>query len=434
MKQKKLNYHLMPKKGWLNDPNGLVYFQGRYHIFYQADEDSIYGNVNKAWGHYSTKDFQKYIRHETAVFPDSIYDKNGAYSGSAVVKDKILYLFYTGNVKHEGNYDYILSGRDHNLMRVESKDGIHFVNKKCLLTNSDYPKDCTKHVRDPKVFEKDKAYHLVLGARLSSNQGCVLEYVSKDLETWRYVGRYIPDKNNGYMIECPDYIQTYIDNYLLCSPQGLNESMDGYRNRYESGYYKVKGNKLVDYHILDHGFDFYAPQTFYGSDRCIMIAWIGMPDNDYIDIVEDWNQALTIPRQLSFNNRIRQYPIQEILDLRFQRKVHINSFSTTKSCNIEFEVNKDFSLSLNNVKLTLYSNVLTLDVSICCCNRGERSIKDIKVNKVSIFVDESIMEIFVNNGEYTLTSRFYDEEDILRVSGIGIQKLVSYQMKGFDIQ
>lgn len=50
MKINKLNYHLMPKKGWLNDPNGLVYFKGEYHIFYQADEENLLGHVNKAWG------------------------------------------------------------------------------------------------------------------------------------------------------------------------------------------------------------------------------------------------------------------------------------------------------------------------------------------------------------------------------------------------
>ena len=54
----------MPKKGWLNDPNGLVYFKGEYHIFYQADEENLLGHVNKAWGHYSTKDFITYKRHE----------------------------------------------------------------------------------------------------------------------------------------------------------------------------------------------------------------------------------------------------------------------------------------------------------------------------------------------------------------------------------
>ena len=74
----------------------------------------------EAWGHYATKDFQTYTRHATAVSPDSKYDKNGAYSGSAIIRDDILYVFYTGNVKYEGPYDFIHEGREHNVMRVES--------------------------------------------------------------------------------------------------------------------------------------------------------------------------------------------------------------------------------------------------------------------------------------------------------------------------
>ena len=55
--------------------------------------------------------------------------KNGAYSGSAIIRDDILYVFYTGNVKYEGPYDFIHEGREHNVMRVESRDGITFEHK-----------------------------------------------------------------------------------------------------------------------------------------------------------------------------------------------------------------------------------------------------------------------------------------------------------------
>ena len=290
----------MPKKGWLNDPNGLVYFKGEYHIFYQADEENLLGHVNKAWGHYSTKDFITYKRHELAILPDSIYDKNGAYSGSAIVKDDVLYLFYTGNVKHEGNHDYITSGREHNLMRVESKDGIHFTNKVCLLKNEDYPSDCTNHVRDPKIFVKEGLYHLVLGARLLDNTSCVLEYISNDLNTWTYTRRYTPKATMGYMIECPDYLFDQDNSYIVCSPQGLLENNKQFQNTYACGYYKINQNDLINYQTLDYGFDFYAPQTFYGTKSNIMIGWIGMPDNDYIDYYQDWNQTLSIPRVIEF--------------------------------------------------------------------------------------------------------------------------------------
>ena len=436
MKINKLNYHLMPKKGWLNDPNGLVHFKGEYHIFYQADEESLLGHVNKAWGHYSTKDFITYKQHELAILPDSIYDKNGAYSGSAIVKDDVLYLFFlSGNVKHEGNHDYITSGREQNLMRVESKDGIHFTNKVCLLYNEDYPNDCSNHVRDPKIFVKEGQYHLVLGARLLDNTSCVLEYVSNDLNAWTYLKRYTPKDTVGYMIECPDYLCDKDISYIVCSPQGLLENNKQFQNRYACGYYKINRNNLVDYQTLDYGFDFYAPQTFYGTKSNVMIGWIGMPDNDYIDFYDDWNQTLSMPRKLKFTDgKMIQYPIHEILSLRCDKKVFNTNISLPKSCNIEFNVESDFVIALNNVVLSYKNTEICLDLSQCDCGRTKRYIKDIDVKRVSIFIDESVMEIFISDGEYTMTSRFYDNEKDLFVRFEGINEIETYKMKGFKIE
>lgn len=434
MSVNKLKYHLMPRKGWLNDPNGLVYFKGHYHIFYQADEDDLQGRANKSWGHYSTKDFVTYTQHDLAILPDSKYDQNGAYSGSAIVKEGTLYLFYTGNVKHSGNYDYIHLGREHNLMRVESKDGIHFENKKCILKNDDYPSDCTNHVRDPKIFVIDGKYHLVLGARLSDDTSCVLEYISDDLESWTYFHRYTPNKDVGFMIECPEYIQDGSDNFILCSPQGLQKNMQPFQNVYDTGYYRIEQYNLVDYQTLDYGFDFYAPQTFYNTKRQIMIAWIGMPDNQYFDQIEDWNQTLSLPRMIDFDKgEIKQRPIDEVLGLRKPKKVFTDDFIISKSSNIEFEVLQDFSLHLNNISLIYEKEVLCLDLSKCNCKRSKRYIKDIHINNMSIFIDESVLEIFINDGRYTMTSRFYDSKDNLFVTSKGLKRIVTYEMRGFEI-
>lgn len=434
MVNKQLKYHLMPKKGWLNDPNGLVYFKGRYHIFYQADEDSLDGHINKSWGHYSTQNFNTYIRHDLAIVPDSPDDKNGAYSGSAVIKNDVLYLFYTGNVKYEGDYDYVLRGREHNLMRVESTDGIHFVNKKCLLKNEDYPKDCTKHVRDPKLFKKGDLYHLVLGARLKDNTSCVLEYVSTDLEKWKYLDRYIPNEKMGFMIECPDYVDVGNQAFMFCSPQGLNTEHDLNRNIYESGFYMIKNHRLVDYARLDYGFDFYAPQTFYNTDRTIMIGWVGMPDNSYVDCVGEWNQALTLPRKITKGKKIKQFPIQEILNLRSNKTIHNDSFSISKSSNLEFHAQQSFIIRLNNVVLLYENSKLCLDLTRCNCQRNYRYIDNITVDTISLFVDETVLEIFINDGEYTMTTRFYDDEPSLNINFEGIEEIVSYEMRGFKIQ
>lgn len=73
------------------------------------------------------------------LYPDEPFDCHGVYSGSALVEDGMLYLYYTGNVKHPGEYDYIKQGRGHNVCLATSRDAIHLDNKRCLMYNQDYP-------------------------------------------------------------------------------------------------------------------------------------------------------------------------------------------------------------------------------------------------------------------------------------------------------
>ncbi len=432
----RLKYHLMPRVGWMNDPNGLSYFDGKYHIFYQQDEKDIYGRMHRHWGHYMTKDFHSYTKEMDAIYGDTKRDKNGAYSGSAIEKDGTLYLFYTGNVRHEGNYDYIHAGREHNVLRVESKDGIHFSNKQCLMLNKDYPEDCTCHVRDPKVYQENGSYYMLLGARLNDDTGCVLRFKSKDLESWQYDTRYVPTQTNGYMIECPNILYLNDQTFIMASPQGLKQDGYRYENVYDNGYYELNGTKLDNYKTLDHGFDFYAAQTFSGSNRSILIAWMGMPDAEYQTPTEseNWMHALTLPRELSFNGCIRQYPIQEILDLREHEEKYGNDFKTTKFSSMDMDIHDEFELRMNDMVLSYREKLLTLDLSKCGCGRIKRHIEGIDISNISIFIDISSIEIFVNKGEYVMTSRYFDNHNDMCVKFDGIEEIVAYKMKGFEIK
>ena len=85
---KRLKYHYQPEKGWLNDPNGLVYFKGYYHIFYQyAPNHQMPFLEPMCWGHARTKDFITFEELPIALAPDKPYDKDGCFSGTAIVKD-----------------------------------------------------------------------------------------------------------------------------------------------------------------------------------------------------------------------------------------------------------------------------------------------------------------------------------------------------------
>ena len=129
--------HLEPKSGWINDPNGLCYFKGEYHVYYQYSPDSPTGSGRKCWGHLKSPDLINWRSMGIVLFPDTPDDKDGVYSGCGFVKDDTLYLFYTGNVKEDGDHDYVTSGRGANVILVTTQNGHDMSDKKVLLRNSD---------------------------------------------------------------------------------------------------------------------------------------------------------------------------------------------------------------------------------------------------------------------------------------------------------
>ena len=140
----------MPPDGWLNDPNGLCRFRGEYHVFFQYAPGEPEGGL-KHWGHYISRDLVAWDYAGIALSPEEDFESRGVYSGSALIRDGKMHLFYTGNVKLSGDYNYITDGRQGNTILVSSSDGRSFGKKELLMTNADYPQDLTCHVRDPKV-------------------------------------------------------------------------------------------------------------------------------------------------------------------------------------------------------------------------------------------------------------------------------------------
>ncbi|MBR1740501.1 MAG: glycoside hydrolase family 32 protein, partial [Lachnospiraceae bacterium] len=313
-------FHLMPPVGWLNDPNGLCQLHGVYHVFFQYSPFHVDGGM-KAWGHATSNDLISYTYQGAPLVPDESFDKDGVYSGCAWVEEDRMHLYYTGNVKEEGEHDYIYSGRGANVIYVSSEDGVHFSEKELLLTNADYPAECTNHVRDPKIYKKDGSYYMVLGVILYGNgqgdKGAILIYRSEDLKHFSYDHTYTTEETFGYMWECPDIFELDGKEILSISPQGLETLEYRFQNIYQSGYF-IKGTD--EFTEWDMGFDFYAPQTFLDeTGRRILIGWAGMPDADYKGRLEteEWQHLMTIPRELRYaDGKILQNPIEELENYR----------------------------------------------------------------------------------------------------------------------
>lgn len=422
----RLKYHLMPPVGWLNDPNGLCQFNDVYHIFYQYSPEEATGG-RKGWGHYSTKDFLSFVEEESPLFPDSQMDKDGAYSGSAFVENNQIHFYYTGNIKFEGDYDYINEGRGHYVNYLTSNDGVSFSQKETLLKNKDYPQDMSCHVRDPKIYKENHKYYLILGARTKDSVGCVLIYESDNLKDWTYKTRLTTSKTFGYMWECPDLFKIDSQKILITCPQGVEQQGYKYENVYQNGYFLVEGNietnlSLSQFYELDNGFDFYAPQTFEDNNgRRILIGWMGLPDIPYTNptIQYKWQHALTLPRELTLkNNQIYQYPIQETMQLRKNHvhkelKAHETYQYQTHVCEIQLiPSTQTFEIHLRkDVQLKYDGSVLTLSLKESGFGRQKRHVEIKHIDEIGIFSDTSSLEIFINKGEKVMTTRVYDQQD-----------------------
>lgn len=436
-------YHLAPPDGWLNDPNGLCQMNGTFHFYFQYVPKNPEGGLAH-WGHYQSRDLAHWEFTGIVLYPDSPYDKDGTYSGSALTEDGIIYLFYTGNVKKAGNYDYISAGRGANTMLVATRDGQTVSEKQCLMTNEDYPADLSCHVRDPKVFKENGRYYMVQGARTNRDQGIVLVFESGDKKRWRYISRIQTADVFGYMWECPDLFTLSTATILSVSPQGLTATDRQFQNQYQSGYFLVTGDYRIEggcqlsaFREWDMGFDFYAPQTFLDeTGRRILVGWAGIGDcRDYNNapaLADGWQHMFTLPRELTIKeNAICQMPVSEIRNLRKQEERILNDeFSCTDVSEILIEnmTNQPMEINFCDSLLLTYDRERQLfSMSFKNAAGSGRKIRNATVKELSsidILIDRSIMEVYINDGRCVFTTRFYFKKHELTVKTKGVTGIV----------
>lgn len=437
----RLKYHITPKKGLLNDPNGFIQINGEYHLFYQWHPfDTKHGL--KYWAHLKSLDLFNWEELPVALEPKDVYDSHGCYSGSAVDDNGIFTLIYTGNVKDkDGN-------RETYQCLATSEDFINFKKYENNPVMCNQPKGYTRHFRDPKVWNRDGIWYMVIGAQRESNEGAALLFKSKDLKDWNLVGE-MCDSKLGYMWECTNIFDLDDKDILLFCPQGVEAHGDLYNNIYQTGYFVGKldynTGKLEhgDFKEIDRGFEFYAPQiTIDEKGRRLMIAWMGLPEEEEHPTTEyGWIHAMTMPRVLELkNNKIYQEPVEEIKLLRKNKviynDVNINNeeIELENICgdvievSAEFEIQdaKEFGIKLrcskNDDEYTniFYNNETSkFELDRNKSGRGYGGIRRCKVEdtkltnklKLNIFIDVSSVEIFINDGEEVFTARIYPGEE-----------------------
>ncbi|WP_051229357.1 glycoside hydrolase family 32 protein [Paludibacterium yongneupense] len=423
-------FHLMPPRGLMNDPNGLVWFDGAYHVFYQWHGDSCRHGL-KSWGHYASPDLVNWRSLPPALTPEHDYESHGCYSGSALVDGDDLLLLYTGNVRL-GNGE-----RASYQCLARSTDGVRFAKRGPVLSAP--PSGFTQHFRDPKVWREGDDYFMVMGAQTVQEQGTVLLYRSDTPSSWHLVGDLLPVRDNGYMCECPDFFRLNGMDMLLFCPQGRQPEGNRFQNRYPSGYVAGRADLATAtfehdaFDELDRGFDFYAPQTMLDpGGRRILFGWMGLPEEEETPTVDDgWSHCLTLPRVLEWREgRLWQQPPVELQALRgpvvahgrhsldgelslpglvgecFELECEIEPGEASR-CGIDVRAGGD---AFTRIEFDSANATLRLDRRASGTGAsGVRTSPPLGRERLRlrVFVDCSSIEIFVNDGEQVFTARIY---------------------------
>lgn len=447
----RLGFHVMAPSGWMNDPNGFCYFKGYYHIFYQYHPHSPHWGPMH-WGHARSKDLIHWENLPTALIPGDPEDKDGCFSGSAVVKDDVMYLFYTGHHYYDdGDPEHFWQNQN----MAYSTDGVTFQKYENNPIIQTAPEDNTHHFRDPKVWQHDDIYYMIIGSQNTQKLGRAILYKSQDLKQWDYVGAMstsVDLETEGFMWECPDFFSLNGKDIFLFSPQGIKEENEKHLNLYNLGYfvgqldYATGHYSRGDFQELDKGFDFYATQTTETPDgRRIAFAWMAMWENNMPEQEDGWSGALTLPRELTLkDDHLYMNPVAELKGLRtdagttfksnLDSAIALTKNAIYKEILLKLDDNHiDFKLSLKNEEnhevVTLAFNAQKQQFILARDDREDQrfgSIKPCDAMTLQLLIDKSSLEIFINGGETVFSTRFYSEEQLT----VWLESISSIAMTG----
>ncbi|MBT1176126.1 glycoside hydrolase family 32 protein [Bifidobacterium callimiconis] len=330
-------FHIASNGGWINDPNGLCYYKGRWHVFYQLHPyGTQWGPMH--WGHVSSTDMIHWKREPIAMAPSLEEEKNGVFSGSAVIDDNgDLKFYYTGHrwangvdgTGGEWQVQMLAEPEDDKLTRIEKKGMV-----------VDCPRDQVHwHFRDPKVWKTGGVWYMTFGVSSAEQRGQMWLYTSEDMVEWTFKTVLFehPDPD-VFMLECPDFFPVKDkdgNEKWVIGFSAMGAKKNGFMNRnvnnagYMIGTWEPGGQfkPETEFRLWDCGHNYYAPQSFNTvpgdtddntDGRQIMYGWLSpfvqpIPLDD-----EGWCGQLTLPREvyLGEDGDIHTVPATEMTGLR----------------------------------------------------------------------------------------------------------------------
>lgn len=454
-------YHFLPPANWMNDPNGPLFWKGKYHIFYQHNPYAAFhggrtGTIH--WGHAFSEDlvYWKHLPIALAPTPDGP-DKDGVYSGCAVDNNGVPTILYTGILPEvqciATSTDDMITWKKHDRNPV-----IDFPPKDLEVTG----------FRDPCVWREGDGWYMLLGSGIKGIGGTSLLYRSRDLINWEYLYPLcIGDGNKtGDMWECPDFFPLGNKYVLLVSvwrrrwnPYFIGEYVDHKFQPRVQGNLDLSGN-------FDIGGCFFAARSMADNKgRRILFGWVLEGRSAAAQWASGWSGVLSLPRVLSLreDDTLQMESLPELKVLRGKhhqyKDLHITAVSSSLLKDVEGDCleiiakfapgdAKEFGLKVRCTPDGTEQTLIFYSYESRSLNvNRERSSLSPEVDryeqggpleltagrtlKLHIFLDKSVVEVFAN-GQVCLTSRIYPS----RTNSLGIGLFArggSVELKSMDI-
>lgn len=424
-------YHFMPEKNWMNDPNGVCYYKGEYHLFYQYNPHGAeWGDIH--WGHAKSRDLVHWQQLPIALSPAKDKGELHCFSGCAVVSGENPLLFYTsvgeGDRDARNGAQLWMAAGDQEMLSFRQSP----LNP--LLTADCHGVLPVKEWRDPYIIRKGTGFIMVLGASVEE-RGCALLYESEDLINWRFLS--VLAQGDERIWECPNLLEFGEKSVLVISPDDAPVYFIGTINEEHRLITESKG-------ILDAGgFEgYYAPNSFTAPDgRTIMIGW--MPERARGTYRSDagWSGIQSIPRTVELvDGSLVMKPVKELEALRNRQeqfpgrtftqwemvpcKTHSRSFELLLTLEdlcgdseffVEFlKSRQDGKEEKTVIRYTGFDDRVVLDrtqssLSGLCSDQElsfEKTRREDGSLTLHLFVDCSSAELFINY-EKTISARMY---------------------------
>jgi beta-fructofuranosidase len=378
-------YHFRPIKNWMNDPNGLIYWNGEYHMFYQYNPNAAYwGDMH--WGHTVSTDLMHWKPLPIALYPDKPYDKDGVFSGCAIVHGGVPKLVYTGT-KPETQCIVTTSNNLREFHKLEQNPVIAG------------PPGKVTGFRDPCVWEENGEWMMALGGGFPEVGGAILLYTSKDLISWRYLHPLCQGEKSktGHNWECPNFFPLGDRHVLLISAEPYRKVLY-FIGRYENRRFTPESDG-----VLDAGGSLYAPQTFVDKDgRRTLIGWLTetRPEKEFVKA--GWSGVQSLPRVFTLRND-KTLAIEPHPNVRSVREPWAGT-----SAQAEFEV--VFPRTPAKAELQVGSEALPIsydgrDLTVAG-HTAPMKLDASEPLRLDIFVDHSVVEVFAA-GRVAMALRVY---------------------------